>query len=160
MSHSALITFDILSVRHFVPFDILSFGILSHSTFCRSTFCTFGVCYVDILSVNRILWPWVYCPGSDIPRNWIQRESKYIGHEGNLAWNFSSFSTWTDTYVYLRQEIMYNMAFYVQNIVCKNFVYMMEVFLLFIFFFMLTLRMRPVTRGAHMLPRNLFGTHP
>jgi hypothetical protein len=40
---------DILSFRHFLPFNILSFGILAHSTFC-----TFGVCYFDILSVNRL----------------------------------------------------------------------------------------------------------
>jgi hypothetical protein len=52
-------------IRRFFPVDVLShvaffpFNILSHSafcllTFCRSTFFTFGICYFDILSVNRI----------------------------------------------------------------------------------------------------------
>ncbi len=43
------VSFDVISVRQFVPFDVLS-----HSTFCRSTFCPFGVCDFDILSVNRL----------------------------------------------------------------------------------------------------------
>jgi hypothetical protein len=37
-----------LSHSAFFPFDVLS-----HSAFCLSTFCPFGVCYFDILSVNR-----------------------------------------------------------------------------------------------------------
>jgi hypothetical protein len=47
------VPFNVLSVRHFLPFDISSFGILSHSMFCRSMFFTFGICYFNILSVNR-----------------------------------------------------------------------------------------------------------
>ncbi len=72
------ISFDNISIRHYVsfgiyyfrpyvlsslqylPYDVLShsvfitFDLLSHLTFCPSTFFTFGVFYFDMLSVNDI----------------------------------------------------------------------------------------------------------
>jgi hypothetical protein len=53
LSHSTLVPFDILSHSAFFPFDVLSHSAFWLSTLCCSTFCPFGVCYFDILSVNR-----------------------------------------------------------------------------------------------------------
>ncbi len=56
LSHSTLVPFDVLSHSAFFPFDVLSHSAFCLSTFCRSSFCPLGVCYFDILSVNR----WFY----------------------------------------------------------------------------------------------------
>jgi hypothetical protein len=39
MSQSAFLTFNIISIQHFLIFDVLSFRCFYHSTFCLSTFC-------------------------------------------------------------------------------------------------------------------------
>jgi hypothetical protein len=51
------VPFGVFSIRPFVPFGVFPFAVLSHSAFCLSSFCrwtffTFGVCYLNILSVN------------------------------------------------------------------------------------------------------------
>ncbi len=53
LSQSAFFPFDVLYHSAFFPFDVLSHSAFCLSTLCCSTFCTFGVCYFDLLSVNR-----------------------------------------------------------------------------------------------------------
>jgi hypothetical protein len=52
--HLMFFPFDVSSHLAFFPFNVLSHSAFCLSTLCRSAFCTFGVCYFDILSVNRL----------------------------------------------------------------------------------------------------------
>jgi hypothetical protein len=58
--HSAFFPFGVSYYSTFCPIRRFFHSMFNpiqrffHSTFYRSTFCTFGVCYFDILSVNRI----------------------------------------------------------------------------------------------------------